>query len=743
MGAQTNVGLAWAERNASGLSWNNWLAFTPNGGQYSWDCSNTVVGMLDIPTVSRAADFSLASSSGVINLVPESSGSTTISVVPSNGFNGTVNLSVTLIGSPAGVSATLSQSSITDTKTATLTVSTTSATPGGNYLIAVTGTSAGIAHTIYVQLALPYFTLSVAPTSIYLNQGGGATGTITITPQNGFNGEVQFSQPTGLPEGVTASFHPESAGAETTLELAASSNAMTGINTPLSITGISGALTQTAPVTLTVSAATGDCGTGVPVDLSSAYNGTGIYPNGATYSTNGGLDGDGFSYSSDLLTNTRVLSGIAFRFGTAGNPDVVHGTGQTIPLFPGKFTTLQLLATGVGGQQSAQTVAVTYTDGTTSLFTQSFSDWFSPSYNANETEVVVMPYRNYADGTQNNSPFTLYGYTFLLRSDKVVKSITLPNNRNVVVLAATLARQYLGDQVNLSSVFNVGGIYTDGTAFSSNGGLDGGGFAYSANLLGIQPGASSLIVNSANFNLGAPNVNNAVYGTGRAIALPAGHFSSLRILGTGVGGNQTWQTIVIAYTDGTTSNFTQNFSDWFSPQGYTRESEAVKMAYRNRYDGSKDSQAFNLYQYILPLDQEKTVRSLMLPANRNVVALGMSLMKEFPDVVPLTLIQPDRLTISASGLAYSRESQTFNGTVTIKNISSCPIEVPIKVVFTSLTAGVTVANAIGMTNGSPYITAPAVTSLGPGKQVVLTVQFKNPSNASMTFTPVVYSGSFD
>ena len=48
--AQTNVSQAWSEKNSQGLSWNNWLSATPYGGLYSWDCSDTVVGMLDIPT---------------------------------------------------------------------------------------------------------------------------------------------------------------------------------------------------------------------------------------------------------------------------------------------------------------------------------------------------------------------------------------------------------------------------------------------------------------------------------------------------------------------------------------------------------------------------------------------------------------------------------------------------------------------------------------------------------------------
>jgi predicted alpha-1,6-mannanase (GH76 family) len=47
--AQTNVSQAWAERNATGKSWNNWMAATPASGLFSWDCSDTLCGMLDVP----------------------------------------------------------------------------------------------------------------------------------------------------------------------------------------------------------------------------------------------------------------------------------------------------------------------------------------------------------------------------------------------------------------------------------------------------------------------------------------------------------------------------------------------------------------------------------------------------------------------------------------------------------------------------------------------------------------------
>jgi predicted alpha-1,6-mannanase (GH76 family) len=50
--AQTNISQAWAERNAEGLSWNDWITQTPDsssGNVYSWDVSDTLSGMLNVP----------------------------------------------------------------------------------------------------------------------------------------------------------------------------------------------------------------------------------------------------------------------------------------------------------------------------------------------------------------------------------------------------------------------------------------------------------------------------------------------------------------------------------------------------------------------------------------------------------------------------------------------------------------------------------------------------------------------
>ncbi len=115
-----------------------------------------------------------------------------------------------------------------------------------------------------------------------------------------------------------------------------------------------------------------------------------------------------------------------------------------------------------------------------------------------------MSYRNAADGSKDNAQFNLYSYTLLLDSNKSVRSLTLPSNRDVMLLAATLTRQHLGQPVNLAAAFDAVGIYTSGSTFSADGGIDGGGTAYSANLLGNVFAASPLVVNGNEFTLGGP-----------------------------------------------------------------------------------------------------------------------------------------------------------------------------------------------------------------------------------------------
>jgi hypothetical protein len=294
------------------------------------------------------------------------------------------------------------------------------------------GLAAQYASAINTAVSSTGFTLS-GPSNVFLNQSSSSTAAITIKPINGFNGTVTLTV-SKLPKGVQASF--QGTGDNRKLVLKAGASAATGF-TAVTVTGTSGTITETLPLTLAVSAALGKTGTGTPVNLAADFTVNGIYTDGSTYST-GGLDGMGYSYSANLLTASRVFSGVLFDLGAANVPDAVRCSGQSILLPQGQFSSLMLFATAVEGNQVSQTVVVRYTDGTAAKFVQSFSDWFTPQKYSSESEAVAMAYRNFDNGTKDQRTFNLYEYRFALNAAKTVRSITLPNNTNLDVLAATL-----------------------------------------------------------------------------------------------------------------------------------------------------------------------------------------------------------------------------------------------------------------------------------------------------------------
>ncbi len=81
---------------------------------------------------------------------------------------------------------------------------------------------------------------------------------------------------------------------------------------------------------------------------------------------------------------------------------------------------------------------MTYTDGTSTVFTQSMSDWASPQGYAGESVALKMAYRILSSGAPDDRPFNLYGYSFALDPSKTVKSLKMPKNLNAVVLAIDL-----------------------------------------------------------------------------------------------------------------------------------------------------------------------------------------------------------------------------------------------------------------------------------------------------------------
>jgi len=94
------------------------------------------------------------------------------------------------------------------------------------------------------------FTISAAPTGLTVPQGSSGTSTVTVALQGGFNGTINLSA-SGLPNGVTASFIPNSTITTSSLTLTASPTAATG-TVVVTVTGSSLGLTSTATINLTV-----------------------------------------------------------------------------------------------------------------------------------------------------------------------------------------------------------------------------------------------------------------------------------------------------------------------------------------------------------------------------------------------------------------------------------------------------------------------------------------------------------
>jgi subtilase family serine protease len=195
-------------------------------------------------------DFSMSASPSNVGVNQGSSVSSTITITPINGFNGSVTLAA--LGLPSGVTATFSPNPATTTSVVTFSAATNAAGIGTSTIVA-TGTSGSLSHNTAIVVTVnqtPNFTLSAAPASLSVTQGASGTSTITVAKSGGFNSSVTLSA-SGLPTGVTAAFATNPTTSTSVLTLTASSAATAGPAT-VTITGTSGSLTRTTTIALTV-----------------------------------------------------------------------------------------------------------------------------------------------------------------------------------------------------------------------------------------------------------------------------------------------------------------------------------------------------------------------------------------------------------------------------------------------------------------------------------------------------------
>jgi hypothetical protein len=211
--------------------------------------------------VTNAADFTLTASPISVTLNAGVTGTSTITVVPLNGFTGTVTLSVTT--NSTNLVCTLSATSITGgSGTSTLSCH---GSPASNYLATVTGTSGTLSHSATVTYHSQDFTVVASPTAVSPNVGVAGTSTVTVAALNGFSGTVSLAVTTNSTSLVcTLSSTSIIGGSGTSILSCTGSPAGNYLAT---VTGTSGTLSHSATVTYHVTNAADFTVTASPTSL--------------------------------------------------------------------------------------------------------------------------------------------------------------------------------------------------------------------------------------------------------------------------------------------------------------------------------------------------------------------------------------------------------------------------------------------------------------------------------------------
>jgi subtilase family serine protease len=376
-GLPTGVTATWGTNPTSGTSV---LTLTASSTAPASTGTVTITGTCGSLTITTtvvltvyAPTFTLGNS-GNVSVGQNSSTGTYIYIYNQDGFNGSVNMTVS--GLPAGVTASFSPNPATYNSYLQLTTS--SSTAPGIYTLTVTGTSGSITATTSFTLTVnaPGFTLTAVSANI--GQGSTTTTYVFVNDMYGFTGNVNLTL-SGLPSGVTASFSPNPSSYYSMLTFTASGSAGIGSYT-LTLTGTSGSLTATTTMTLGVYAP--------GFTLSSAgYTSIGQGSTATSYVymyPEYGFDGN------VTLSASGLPSGVTASF----SPNPTSSTFNTMTLTASSSTLLGSYSLTINGKSGPTTASAPLT---LQVNAQSFTIYDSPNSvsllqgNSNTTEVYVNP----------------------------------------------------------------------------------------------------------------------------------------------------------------------------------------------------------------------------------------------------------------------------------------------------------------------------------------------------------------
>jgi hypothetical protein len=268
LGSQTGGGHRWGDYSSMTIDPTDdctfWFTeeYQKTNGGFDW---STAVGNFKFSGCGGGPDYSLTATPNSVTITQGSSGTSTITVVPVNGFSGNVTLSAS--GLPSGVTAGFSPNPTATTSTLTLTASATATT--GTVTVTITGTSGSLSHQTTLSLTVNSSggnpAVSLSPTSLNFkkvpigqtspsqkvtltNTGTGTLNITSITTSGDFhisNNTCGATVAAGAQCAVSVTFTPTKKGKRTG-NLTFTDNAANSPQTvPLSGTGVSIALSPT------------------------------------------------------------------------------------------------------------------------------------------------------------------------------------------------------------------------------------------------------------------------------------------------------------------------------------------------------------------------------------------------------------------------------------------------------------------------------------------------------------------
>jgi len=160
--------------------------------------------------------------------------------------------------------------------------------------------------------------------------------------------------------------------------------------------------------------------------------GIGITTNGFSFTNSVSFDGAGKTYAyaaiGEAINNGQLVwNNVEFPLGNANQPNFTWANGQQYSVSQvNGDNVLNIAGAAIGGSTITANIIINYNDGTSSNWTQSFSDWCNPASNPGETIITQQTYLNTSSGGSSNESNNIYGYSYLIPSGKSIQNVTLP-----------------------------------------------------------------------------------------------------------------------------------------------------------------------------------------------------------------------------------------------------------------------------------------------------------------------------